>query len=71
MLVRRSGTLVIEIERERESPYSFEEVKEFWTVETLHPKSCCWAQGIEGWKPLDQIVQLKLEPTSYWYSSTQ
>ena len=34
----RSGTLVIE--REREGPYLFEEMKEFWTVETLH-----WAQG--------------------------
>ncbi|XP_019858666.1 PREDICTED: dnaJ homolog subfamily C member 13 [Amphimedon queenslandica] len=46
-------------EREREGPYSFEEMKELWTGETLHPKSRCWAQGMEGWKPLDQIAQLK------------
>lgn len=34
-------------------------MKELWQGQTLHPKSRCWAQGMDGWRPLEQIAQLK------------
>ena len=27
--------------------------------DSIHQKTRCWSQGMEGWKPLDQISQLK------------
>ena len=35
------------------------QMKELYTEGTLHQKMRCWAPGMEGWKPLDQIAQLK------------
>ena len=35
------------------------QMKELYTQGTLHQKMRCWAPGMEGWKPLDQIAQLK------------
>jgi len=34
-------------------------MKELFAEGTLHQKMRCWAPGMEGWKPLDQIAQLK------------
>ncbi|XP_039252268.2 dnaJ homolog subfamily C member 13-like isoform X1 [Styela clava] len=46
-------------EKERLGPYSFNEMKDFWKDGTLTPKSRCWAQGMDGWRPLHAIRQLK------------
>ena len=46
-------------EKEREGPYSFKEMRELYADGSIHQKTRCWAQGMEGWKPLDQIAQLK------------
>ncbi|XP_071508513.1 dnaJ homolog subfamily C member 13-like [Diadema antillarum] len=45
--------------RERLGPYSFSEMKELWDDGALNAKTRCWAQGLEGWKPLHTIPQLK------------
>ncbi|ELU18389.1 hypothetical protein CAPTEDRAFT_227625 [Capitella teleta] len=47
------------VDKERLGPYSFEEMKEFWTEGVIHPKTRCWAQGMDGWRPLQTIPQLK------------
>ena len=36
-------------------------MKELFSEGHIHNKVRCWAPGMEGWKPLDQIAQLK------WY----
>ncbi|CAI8017294.1 DnaJ homolog subfamily C member 13 [Geodia barretti] len=46
-------------DKERDGPYSFGEMKELWKESTIHQKTRCWAQGMEGWRPLEQIPQLK------------
>ncbi|CAG2170123.1 unnamed protein product, partial [Oppiella nova] len=47
-------------EREKKGPFSFAEIKELWAKNTvISPKTKCWAQGLEGWKPLIHIPQLK------------
>lgn len=35
------------------------QMKELYAEGTIHQKIRCWAPGMEGWKPLDQIAQLK------------
>ncbi|XP_071822188.1 dnaJ homolog subfamily C member 13-like isoform X2 [Apostichopus japonicus] len=47
------------VERERLGPFSFHEMKEKWDEGLLNAKTRCWAQGLEGWKPLHAIPQLK------------
>ncbi len=34
-------------------------MKEMYQDGTVHQKIRCWAPGMEGWKSLDQIAQLK------------
>ena len=46
-------------DKEREGPYSFGEMKDLWSEGTIHQKTRCWAQGMDGWRPLEQIPQLK------------
>ncbi|XP_078270124.1 dnaJ homolog subfamily C member 13 isoform X5 [Rhinoraja longicauda] len=46
-------------DKERLGPYSFEEMKEFWKDGVLTPKTRCWAQGMDGWRTLQNIPQLK------------
>ncbi|XP_056376625.1 dnaJ homolog subfamily C member 13 isoform X2 [Hyla sarda] len=46
-------------DKERSGPYSFVEMQEFWTKGVLTPKTRCWAQGMDGWRPLQVIPQLK------------
>ncbi|XP_076446613.1 dnaJ homolog subfamily C member 13-like isoform X1 [Babylonia areolata] len=46
-------------EKERLGPYSFEEIKEFWEQGVIHSKTRCWAQGMDGWRPLHTVPQLK------------
>lgn len=35
------------------------QMKEFWNQGTLTAKTRCWAQGMDGWRPLQAIPQLK------------
>ena len=37
----------------------FIQMKEHYTEGTLHAKTQCWAQGMDGWRPLQTIPQLK------------
>ncbi|XP_063063079.1 dnaJ homolog subfamily C member 13-like isoform X6 [Engraulis encrasicolus] len=46
-------------DKERRGPFSFEEMQEFWSDGTLTAKTRCWAQGMDGWRPLQAIPQLK------------
>ncbi|XP_043082003.1 dnaJ homolog subfamily C member 13-like isoform X3 [Puntigrus tetrazona] len=46
-------------DKERRGPFSFEEMQEFWSAGTLTAKTRCWAQGMDGWRPLQAIPQLK------------
>uniref|UniRef100_A0AAZ3QI49 J domain-containing protein n=1 Tax=Oncorhynchus tshawytscha TaxID=74940 RepID=A0AAZ3QI49_ONCTS len=46
-------------DKERRGPFSFEEMQEFWSSGVLTAKTRCWAQGMDGWRPLQAIPQLK------------
>ncbi|XP_064489524.1 dnaJ homolog subfamily C member 13-like [Ornithodoros turicata] len=46
-------------EQDRHGPYSFAEMKELWEENKLSAKTRCWAQGMDGWRTLDSIPQLK------------
>uniref|UniRef100_A0A3Q3W297 J domain-containing protein n=1 Tax=Mola mola TaxID=94237 RepID=A0A3Q3W297_MOLML len=46
-------------DKERRGPFSFEEMKDFWNTGVLTAKTRCWAQGMDGWRPLQAIPQLK------------
>ncbi|XP_050073180.1 dnaJ homolog subfamily C member 13 [Anopheles maculipalpis] len=52
------------VERENEKPercgpVTFSEVKELWSKGVLTPRTRCWAVGMDGWRSLQQIPQLK------------
>ena len=34
-------------------------MKQFWSEETVNSKTRCWAQGMDGWRPLHTVPQLK------------
>lgn len=34
-------------------------MQEFWSSGVLTAKTRCWAQGMDGWRPLQAIPQLK------------
>eukprot|EP00795_Rhopilema_esculentum_P013369 gene13369-4225_t len=46
-------------EKERIGPKSFSEMKELWKDGILRPTTRCWAQGMDGWRPLHSVSQLK------------
>uniref|UniRef100_A0A8C8CS59 J domain-containing protein n=1 Tax=Oncorhynchus tshawytscha TaxID=74940 RepID=A0A8C8CS59_ONCTS len=46
-------------DKERRGPFSFEEMQEFWNTGVLTAKTRCWAQGMDSWRPLHAIPQLK------------
>lgn len=46
-------------EKERYGPFGFNEIKDLWNDGVIHPKTRCWAQGMDGWKPVHMIPQLK------------
>ncbi|XP_064647249.1 dnaJ homolog subfamily C member 13-like isoform X1 [Lineus longissimus] len=46
-------------EKERLGPYSYQEMKELWEVGTVNAKTRCWSQGMDGWRPLLTVPQLK------------
>uniref|UniRef100_A0A182Y246 J domain-containing protein n=1 Tax=Anopheles stephensi TaxID=30069 RepID=A0A182Y246_ANOST len=52
------------VERENEKPercgpVTFSELKELWAKGVLTPRTRCWAVGMDGWRSLQQIPQLK------------
>lgn len=52
------------VERENEKPercgpVTFSELKELWMKGILTPRTRCWAVGMDGWRSLQQIPQLK------------
>lgn len=40
-------------------PFSFKELKELYANGTIDAKTKCWAQGMDGWRTIDKIPQLK------------
>ncbi|XP_025080789.1 dnaJ homolog subfamily C member 13-like isoform X2 [Pomacea canaliculata] len=46
-------------EKERLGPYNFDEMREFWDQGVINGKTRCWAQGMDGWRPLHTVPQLK------------
>lgn len=44
---------------ERIGPVTFSELKELWAKGVLNPRTRCWATGMDGWRSLQQIPQLK------------
>ncbi|XP_053386463.1 dnaJ homolog subfamily C member 13-like isoform X2 [Mercenaria mercenaria] len=46
-------------DKERLGPYSYEELKRFYDEGIVHAKTRCWAQGMDGWRPLQSVPQLK------------
>lgn len=35
------------------------QLKELWEAGDITPKTRCWAQGMDGWRPLQNVPQLK------------
>lgn len=35
------------------------QMKQFWSEEVINGKTRCWAQGMDGWRPLQTVPQLK------------
>ncbi|XP_055697619.1 dnaJ homolog subfamily C member 13 isoform X2 [Phlebotomus papatasi] len=44
---------------ERCGPVTFGDLKELWKKGVLNPRTRCWAIGMDGWRSLQQIPQLK------------
>lgn len=44
---------------ERKGPITFSDLKELWNAGVVTPKTRCWAMGMDGWRSLQQIPQLK------------
>ncbi|PNF36068.1 DnaJ subfamily C member 13 [Cryptotermes secundus] len=44
---------------ERKGPVSFQEMRSLWEAGVLTVKTKCWAQGMDGWRTLQQVSQLK------------
>ncbi|XP_055379776.1 dnaJ homolog subfamily C member 13 isoform X2 [Condylostylus longicornis] len=44
---------------ERQGPVTYSELKELWTKNIITAKTRCWATGMDGWRSLQQIPQLK------------
>ncbi|XP_037954363.1 dnaJ homolog subfamily C member 13 isoform X2 [Teleopsis dalmanni] len=44
---------------ERQGPITYSELKELWQKGIITPKTRCWAVGMDGWRSLQQIPQLK------------
>lgn len=44
---------------ERCGPVTFSELKELWAKNVITARTRCWAVGMDGWRSLQQIPQLK------------
>ncbi|XP_075217212.1 receptor mediated endocytosis 8 isoform X2 [Lycorma delicatula] len=43
----------------KQGPLTFNEMHDLWKRGTITARTKCWAQGLEGWMPLQSITQLK------------
>ncbi|CAB3364063.1 Hypothetical predicted protein [Cloeon dipterum] len=48
-----------EVNNVRAGPVSFKTLKELYSAQTITNKTKCWAQGMESWRFLQQVPQLK------------
>ncbi|CAM4760310.1 unnamed protein product [Rotaria magnacalcarata] len=46
-------------DKEKVGPYSFSEIKDLYKEGAFDVKTRFWAQGLDGWKTMDRIPQLK------------
>ena len=46
-------------DKERNGPISFYELKDLYEKKEIGPRTKVWAQGLEGWRLLQQVAQLK------------
>ena len=46
-------------DKERNGPISFNEMKDLFEKKEIGPRTKVWAQGLEGWRLLQQVAQLK------------
>lgn len=46
-------------DKERNGPVSMPELSDLFADKTINPKTKVWAQGLEGWRLLQQVPQLK------------
>ena len=46
-------------DKERNGPISFHELKDLFAKKEVGAKTKVWAQGLEGWRLLQQVAQLK------------
>lgn len=45
--------------KDRLGPFSFSEMTDLWSAGHINAKTRCWAQGMDGWKSLCNVPQLK------------
>jgi hypothetical protein len=64
--VIEASSEMIERDQEKEwyygqkvGPFSFKELCDLYRDGTIENKTRCWAQGLDGWRPMDKIPQLK------------
>ncbi|XP_059475793.1 dnaJ homolog subfamily C member 13 [Neocloeon triangulifer] len=48
-----------EVNNERRGPVSYKDLKELFAAQTITARTKCWAQGMESWRLLHQVPQLK------------
>lgn len=44
---------------ERCGPVTFSELKDLWNQKVINQRTRCWAIGMDGWRSLQQLPQLK------------
>lgn len=44
---------------ERKGPVSFQQIKDLFNTSAINHKTRCWAMGLDGWRALSQLPQLK------------
>ena len=44
---------------ETKGPISFHELKNLWAADSLNAKTKCWAMGMDGWRTVQNVSQLK------------
>ena len=47
------------VDKERNGPVSYAELQDLFKDKVVHAKTKVWAQGLEGWRLLQQVSQLK------------
>jgi len=50
---------ITDAEKNKKGPFAIEELKDLFTSNKVNGETKCWAQGMDGWRPLKSIAQLK------------